>query len=129
MTDISSVKFTKEELMDMAIETCKARESIYDNTIERFKKEIACCKEEIESKERRFSEFEILAFDCIKQRDVAIAALLSDKQLLKEQLRKLLNKVNRVTSKWRHVGGADPQDLDALSNRQIEVEEATKGKI
>jgi hypothetical protein len=45
----------------------------------------------------------------------------------KYQLRCLLNKVNRVTSAHRHGQTVSIKDLDALSNRQIEIEELTEG--
>jgi len=40
------------------------------------------------------------------------------------QLQRLLNKVNRVTSAHRHRQAISNTDLDALSNRQIEIETA-----
>ena len=40
------------------------------------------------------------------------------------QLRCILNKVNRVTSAHRHGQCISKKDLDALSNRQIDVEAA-----
>ena len=42
------------------------------------------------------------------------------------QLQRLLNKVNRVTSAHRHLRIIPNADLDALSDRQIEVEQAIK---
>ena len=43
---------------------------------------------------------------------------------LEEALGKLLNKVNRVTSLWRHHNKTNAEDLTALCNRQLEVEKA-----
>ena len=40
----------------------------------------------------------------------------------KYQLQRLINKVNRVTSAHRHGQSVSSKDLDALSNRQIDVE-------
>jgi hypothetical protein len=40
----------------------------------------------------------------------------------KKLLRSLLNKVNRVTSPYRHGRSIRPEDLNALCERQIEVE-------
>lgn len=47
-------------------------------------------------------------------------------QTAKEGLRALLNKVNRVTCSHRHGQKVTKEDLDSLSNRQIEVEETLK---
>ena len=44
------------------------------------------------------------------------------------QLERLLNKVNRITSAHRHRKPISNTDLDALSNRQIEVEQAISSK-
>lgn len=43
---------------------------------------------------------------------------------VESECQRLLNKVNRVTVTWRHKGLVNGADLDALSNRQIEVEAA-----
>lgn len=48
--------------------------------------------------------------------------------VLQKALEMLLNKVNAVTSWHRHGNTIDPAALDALSNRQIEVEEILNGK-
>lgn len=47
----------------------------------------------------------------------------------KKLLQRLLNKVNRVTSAHRHEQQISSRDLDALSNRQIEVEEVIYRKV
>jgi hypothetical protein len=49
--------------------------------------------------------------------------LASQQPNLQHELRRLLNAVNKVTSNYRH-GLVQTSDLDFLSNRQIEVEQA-----
>lgn len=38
----------------------------------------------------------------------------------------LLNKVNRVTSDWRHRRAVDPSSMNALCHRQVTVEDAIR---
>ena len=47
----------------------------------------------------------------------------------KYQLQRILNTVNRVTSAHRHGKRVPKQDLDALSNRQIDVEAALLHRV
>lgn len=50
--------------------------------------------------------------------------LQAEIERLNRLLQKLLNKVNRVTSSYRHSGTVNPDSVAELSNRQLEIEEA-----
>jgi len=55
-----------------------------------------------------------------------VRLLIRDCDVYERAIRKLLNKVNRVTSAHRHGHKIQQRDLDALSNRQVEIETMIK---
>jgi chromosome segregation ATPase len=58
--------------------------------------------------------------------NAAYEQLLHEREETEKLLQLLLNKVNRVTATWRHRQETWPSDLDELTERQIQVEQAHK---
>lgn len=81
----------------------------------------------LKAENERLKSMNAFLNDVFKNQKDAIDDFINVKlenEKLRAALQSLLNKVNVVTANHRHGNTVDGSDLDALANRQIEVEQA-----